>query len=154
MNSFFSYLDTEINLFRDREDPTLVYVIIRNKLQDNLLKDFHLQNAISLAGRLYRSLPDKYINARTYVDEVRKALQSKTGDTHFTRKMGLNVTSMLLGLAHQRKFDGLMARIEDDPVLKEPFDREIRGKMANIQRQHLDGLDKYAQLGALSKVGP
>ena len=129
----------------------MVYVLIKNKLQDNLLQDFYLQNAIQLAVRLYHALPDKYINARHYVDEVRKNLQSKKGDCHFTRKMGLNVTSMLLGLAHQRRFDGLMARIDDNPILKEPFDREVRGKMATYQRQHLDGLDKYAPLGSLNK---
>ena len=147
----FSYLHDELDLFRDREDPTLVYVVIRNKLQDNLLKDFHLSNAISLAGRLYRALPDKYINAKHYVDEIKRVLTSKIGDYHFTRRMGLNVTSMLLGLSHQRKFDGLMARYEDNPIMKEPFDREVKGKMANVQRQHLDGPEKYGSLGALSK---
>lgn len=140
-----------MDLFRDREDPIQVYVILKTKLQDNLTKDFFLHNAISLAGRLYRALPDKYINARFYVEEVRKMLAAKTGDHHFSRKMGLNITSMLLGAAHQRKFDALMARLDDNPVMKEPFDREIKGKMANVQRQHLDGPEKYGSLGALSK---
>ena len=147
----FSYLGDDLDLFRDREDPVQVYVILKNKLTDNLLKDFSLQNAIALAGRLYRALPDKYINARYYVEEVRKNLASKVGDHHFTRKMGLNVTSMLLGVAHQRKFDALMARLDDNPILKEPFDRETKGKMATFQRQHLDGPEKYGSLGALSK---
>ena len=110
-----------------------------------------MSNAISLAGRLYRALPDKYINAKHYIDEVKRVLTSKVGDYHFTRKMGLNVTSMLLGLSHQRKFDGLMARYEDNPIMKEPFDREVKGKMANVQRQHLEGPEKYGALGALSK---
>ena len=147
----FRYLNDDLQLFRDREDPVAVYVIIKNKLQDCLLKDFHLNNAISLAGRLYHALPDQYINARHYVDEVRKVLQSKVGDHTFTRKMGLNISSMLLGLEHQRKFDCLMARVDDSPFLKEPFDREIRGKMVNLQKQALDGLDKFQHLGALSK---
>ena len=67
--------------------------------------------------------------AEHYVEEVKKSLQSKIGDHTFTRKMGLNICSMLLGLEHQRKFDMLMARADDSPCLKEPFDREIRGKM-------------------------
>ena len=54
-----SYLNDELQLFKDREDPTVVYVILKNKLQEGLLKDFHLNNAISLAGRLYNALPDK-----------------------------------------------------------------------------------------------
>ena len=62
-NPFFSYLNDELNLFKDREDPTVVYVILKNKLQEGLLKDFHLNNAISLAGRLYNALPDKILVA-------------------------------------------------------------------------------------------
>ena len=138
-------------MFRDREDPCAVYVILKNRLKDNLLKDFHLHNAVALAGRLYHALPDCYLNARCYVDEVRKVLHSKIGDPNFTRKQGLNIASMLLGLEHQRKFDCYMARIEDSPILKEPFDREIRAKMTFLQKQTLDGPDKYQSLGALSR---
>ena len=120
-------------------------------MQDNLTKDFYLHNAISLATRLHDALPDKYINARHYIQEVRRVLQSKVGDHTFTRKMGLNISSMLLGIEHQRKFDCLMARLEDSPVLKEPFDRETRGRMVSYQKQALDGVDKFQPLGALSK---
>ena len=126
-------------------------MILKNKLHECILKDFHLHNGISLANRLYHALPDHYLNARNYVDEVRKLLSAKVGDHTFSRKMGMNVCSMLLGLEHQRKFDCLMARVDDSPALKEPFDREIRGKMVSYQKQALDGLDKFQQLGALSK---
>ena len=85
------------------------------------------------------------------MDEVRKVLQSKLGDHTFSRKMGLNITSMLLGVDHQRKFDALMARVDDSPLLKEPFDREVRGKMVSYQKQALDGFEKFKPLGALSK---
>ena len=85
------------------------------------------------------------------MDEVRKVLQSKMGDHTFSRKMGLNITSMLLGIDHQRKFDALMTRIDDSPLLKEPFDREVRGKMVSYQKQTLDGFEKFKPLGALSK---
>ena len=138
-------------MFRDREDPCAVYVILKNRLKDNLLKDFHLHNALALAGRLYHALPDCYLNAKNYVDEIKKVLQSKVGDPTFTRKQGLNICSMMLGLEHQRKFDCYMARIDDSPILKEPFDREIRAKMSFLQKQTLDGLDKYQSLGALSR---
>ena len=106
---------------------------------------------ISLAGRLHNSLPDCYINAKHYIHEVQKVLQSKVGDPSFTRKMGLNISSMLLGIEHQRKFDCLMARHDDCAVMKEPFDREVRAKMTSLQKQTLEGLDKYQALGALSK---
>ena len=44
-----------------------------------------------------------------------------------------------------------MARIDDSPILKEPFDRDIRTRMSQLQKQTLDGLDKYQSLGALSR---
>ena len=138
-------------MFRDREDPCQVYVILKNRLKDNLLKDFHLHNAVALASRLYHALPDCYLNARNYVDEIRKILHAKVGDPTFTRKQGLNICSMMLGLEHQRKFDGYMARIDDSPILKEPFDRDIRAKMTHLQKQTLEGLDKYQSLGGLSR---
>ena len=148
---YIRYLNDDLQMFRDREDPCAVYVILKNRLKDNLLKDFHLHNALALASRLYHALPDCYLNARCYVDEVRKVLHSKVGDPTFTRKQGLNIASMLLGLEHQRKFDCYMARIEDSPILKEPFDREIRAKMTFLQKQTLEGPDKYQSLGALSR---
>ena len=151
LHTYLSYLGTDLNLFRDREDPCLVYVILKNKLFDGILKDFYLNNGVTLAKRLYDALPDHYLNARHYIDEVRKVLQAKTGDHTFSRKMGLNICSMLLGIEHQRKFDVLMARADDSPLLKEPFDREIRGKMVTFQKQALDGFDRFQQLGALSK---
>ena len=147
----FRYLHDDLKMFRDREDPCAVYVILKNRLKDNLLKDFHLHNAVALASRLYHALPDCYLNARTYVDEIKKTLQSKVGDPSFTRKQGLNICSMMLGLEHQRKFDSEMARIDDSHILKEPFDREIRAKMTHLQKQTLDGPDKYQSLGALSR---
>ena len=103
------------------------------------------------SGLLRRCIPEKFLNARHYVDEVRKVLHSKMGDHTFSRKMGLNITSMLLGIDHQRKFDALMARVDDSPLLKEPFDREVRGKMVSYQKQTLDGFEKFKPLGALSK---
>ena len=138
-------------MFRDRVDPCQIYVILKNRLKDNLLRDFHLHNAVALAGRLYHALPDAYLNARQYVDEIRRVLHSKVGDPTFSRKQGLNICSMLLGLEHQRKFDCYMARIDDSPILKEPFDRDIRIKMTQLQKQTLEGPEKYQALGALSK---
>ena len=67
-------MNDDLKMFRDREDPVQVYVILKNKLQDCILKDFHLHNAINLAGRLRNALPDQYINAKHYIDEVKKVL--------------------------------------------------------------------------------
>ena len=139
-----------MNLFRDREDPVQIYVMIKNKLTHHLLKDFYLSNAISLGKRLHEALPDEYLNTKQYIHEVIKALMSKVGDTSFNRKMGLKMTSMMLGPHHQPKFDNLLDRLEDNPILKEPFDRETRHKMIdNIK--HLEGHEKLGGLHNLSK---
>ena len=139
-----------MNLFRDREDPQQIYVMIKNKLSDHLLKDFYLANAISLAKRLHDALPDSYLNTRHYIMEIWKLLTSKIGDTGFTRKMGLKATSMLLGPIHQSHFDNLMDRIEDNPVMREPFDRDTRHKMLDSVK-FLEGHEKLGGLQNLSK---
>ena len=139
-----------MNLFRDREDPQQIYVMIKNKLTDHLLKDFYLANAISLSKRLHDALPDSYLNTRHYIMEIWKLLSSKVGDTGFTRKMGLKVTSMLLGPMHQSHFDNLMDRIDDNPAMREPFDRDTRHKMLDSVK-FLEGHEKLGGLHSLSK---
>ena len=124
--------------------------MIKNKLTNHLLKDFYLNNAISLGKRLYEAFPDEYLNTKQYINQVVLALSSKIGDTSFNRKMGLKMTSMLLGPHHQPLFDNLMERLDDNPILKEPFDRDTKQKMVeNIK--HLDGHEKLGGLHHLTK---
>ena len=150
-NLGLSYLGGHpLNLFRDREDPQAIYVMIKNKLTDHLQKDFYLANAITLAKRLHDALPDEFLNTRQYILDVWKLLSSKIGDTSFNRKMGLKVTSMLLGPVHQSQFDNLLDRIEEAPCMKEPFDRDTRHKMLDSMRL-LDGHEKLGGLHNLSK---
>ena len=150
-NFLLSYLgDQPLNLFRDRENPVDIYVMIKNKLTDHLIKDFYLNNAISLSKRLYEAMPDEFLNTKQYILDVQKTLQSKVGDVSFTRKMGLKMTSMLLGPNHQPKFDNLFDRVEDNPVMREPFDREARHKMLDSIKL-LDGHEKLGGIGNLSK---
>ena len=116
----------------------------------NTLKDFYLQNAIILVKRLYEALPDDQLGLKSFVDEIHRNLVSKSGDPHYTRKMGLSDLSMCLSKAHQEQLLNLMDRNADMFQLKEPFDREIRVKMLE-NRKLLSGMDKHKQLGALPK---
>ena len=145
----FSFCE-KFNLFREKEDPSTIYVIIRNKLMTNTLKDFYLQNAVILVKRLYEALPDDQLGLKLFMDEIHRNLVSKTGDPHYTRKMGLTDVSMCLNKAHQEQLLNLMDRNADMFQLKEPFDREIRMRMLE-NRKLLPGMDKHKQLGALPK---
>ena len=116
----------------------------------NTLKDFYLQNAVILVKRLYEALPDDHLGLKAFVDEIHRSLNSKTGDPHYTRKMGLTDVSMCLSKTHQEQFLSLLDRNAEMFQLKEPFDREIRTKMLE-NRKLLSGMDKHKQLGALPK---
>ena len=116
----------------------------------NLLKDFFLQNAVILVKRLFEALPDDQLGLKAFVDEIHRGLLSKTGDPHYTRKLGLLDVSMCLSKVHQEQFFNLMDRNADMFQLKEPFDRDIRAKMLE-NRKLLSGMDKHKQLGALPK---
>ena len=138
------------NLFREKEDPGVVYVILRNKLMTNFLKDFYLQTAVVLIRRLVDALPDDQLALKSYMDQIHRSMMTKTGDAHYTRKMGLLDTSMCLNKAHQEKFHHLLDQNAEMFQLREPFDREIRSKMME-NRKLLSGMDKHKQLGALPK---
>ena len=116
----------------------------------NTLKDFYLQNAILLVKRLYEAIPDDQLGVKLFVDEIQRNLVSKTGDPHYTRKMGMTDVSMCLSKIHQEQFLNLLDRNADMFQLREPFDREIRAKMLE-NRKLLSGMDKHKQLGALPK---
>ena len=116
----------------------------------NTLKDFYLQNAVLLVKRLYEAIPDDQLGLKAFVDEIHRNLLAKTGDPHYTRKMGLSDVSMCLSKAHQEHFYNLLDRNAEMFQLKEPFDREIRAKMLE-NRKLLSGMDKHKQLGALPK---
>ena len=117
---------------------------------NNVLKDFYLQNATVLIKRLSEALPDDYLGLKSYVNEVHKELITKVGDPHYTRKMGLLDTARCLNKTHQEQFLNLVERNADMFHLKEPFDREVRGKMLE-NRKLLSGMDKHKQLGTLPK---
>ena len=79
--------------------------MIRNRLKNNLLQDFYLEDAIKLAKRLFDALPDSVATVKRYVEVVRLELQAHVGDESYTRKKGLYKFSMLLNRTHQHDFE-------------------------------------------------
>ena len=79
--------------------------MIRNRMKNNLLGEFYLEDAIKLARRFYDALPDSVATVKRFVEVIRLELQSHAGDEHFTRKRGLYKFSMLLNRTHQHEFE-------------------------------------------------
>ena len=92
-------------MFKEREDPEDVYVMIRNRMKNNLLGEFYLEDAIKLAKRLYDALPDTVSTVKRYVEVIRLELQTHVNDELYTRKRGLYKFSMILNRTHQHEFE-------------------------------------------------
>ena len=103
---FFSYLgEPPHNLFKERENAEDIYVMIRNRLKNNLLSEFYLEDAIKLAKRLYDALPDTLATIKRFTEVIRMELQTHVADEQYTRKKGLHKFSMLLNKTHQQEFE-------------------------------------------------
>ena len=97
--------ESPFNIFKERENPEDIYVMIRNRLKNNLLTEFYLEDAIKLAKRFYDALPDTLATVKRFVEVTRLELQTHVNDEHFTRKRGLYKFSMLLNRTHQHEFE-------------------------------------------------
>ena len=93
------------NIFKERENAEDIYCMIRNRLKNNLLQEFYLEDAIKLAKRFFDALPDCLANLKRYVEVVRLDLITHLNDEGFTRKKGLYKFSMLLNRSHQHEFE-------------------------------------------------
>ena len=79
--------------------------MIRNRMKNNLLSEFYLEDAIRLAKRLYDALPESVSTVKRYVEVIRLELQTHVSDEQYTRKRGLYKFSMLLNRTHQHEFE-------------------------------------------------
>ena len=79
--------------------------MIRNRLKNNLLGEFFLEDAIKLAKRFYDALPDTLTPVKRFVEMIRLDLMTHVSDENFSRKKGLYKFSMLLSRAHQHEFE-------------------------------------------------
>ena len=139
----------------DREDPSTVYIALKNKLMTCQAKEWSLEEAARLLTRFIESLDDDLACVKDYVEKVRQRLISKKDDTEFTRYHAFFLLSMCLSKPHQLAFDDHMKTLRDTRTassLLEPFDKAMRAKMSAAQKKYLNGDSRQLPLGDLSKT--
>ena len=139
----------------DREDPSVVYVSLKNRLMTAHANNWCLVEAAQLLNRLIDALDEDLACVKDYIDKVKRKLESKADDTDFTKLQACFLLSMCLSKPHQLAFDIHMRTLKDTrPVsaLLEPFDKAMRAKMVSAQRKHLSGDSRQLPLGDLSKT--
>lgn len=138
----------------DREDPSLPYVALKNKLMHCHNKDWGLEDAGRLLQRIVDALDEDCVVVKDYFEKLRLALLAKKEDPDFTKLQGFFLLSMGLSKPHQLQFDVHMRTLRDTrnhAALLEPFDKALRAKMMSAQKKHLTGDSKQLPLGDLSK---
>ena len=138
----------------DREDPSLPYVALKNKLMHCHNKDWGLEDAGRLLQRIVDALDEDCVVVKEYFEKLRLALLAKKDDPDFTKLQGFFLLSMGLSKPHQMAFDVHMRTLRDTrnhAALLEPFDKALRAKMMSAQKKHLTGDSKQLPLGDLSK---
>ena len=138
----------------DREDPSLPYVALKNKLMHCHNKEWGLEDAARLLQRLIDAFDDDCVVVKDYFEKLRLKLLSKKDDPDFTKLQGFFMLSMGLSKPHQIQFDTHMKTLRDtktNSMLLEPFDKALRSKMMTAQKKHLSGDSKQLPLGDLTK---
>ena len=138
----------------DREDPSLPYVALKNKLMHCHNKEWGLDDAARLLQRLIDAFDDDCVVVKDYFEKLRLKLLSKKDDPDFTKLQGFFMLSMGLSKPHQVQFDTHMKTLRDtktNSMLLEPFDKALRSKMMTAQKKHLSGDSKQLPLGDLTK---
>jgi len=138
----------------DREDPSLPYVALKNKLMHCYNKEWGLEDAGRLLQRIIDALDEDCVVVKDYFEKLRHTLLAKKDDPDFTKLQGFFLLSMGLSKPHQLAFDVHMKTIKDTKnhsMLLEPFDKALRSKMQTAQKKHLNGDSKQLPLGDLSK---
>ena len=138
----------------DREDPSLPYVALKNKLMHCHNKEWGLEDAARLLQRLIEAFDEDCVVVKDYFEKLRLKLLSKKDDPDFTKLQGFFMLSMGLSKPHQIAFDKHMKTLRDtktNSMLLEPFDKALRSKMMTAQKKHLTGDSKQLPLGDLTK---
>ena len=138
----------------DREDPSLPYVALKNKLMHCHNKEWGLEDAARLLQRLIDAFDEDCVVVKDYFEKLRLKLLSKKDDPDFTKLQGFFMLSMGLSKPHQIQFDTQMKTLRDtktNSMLLEPFDKALRSKMMTAQKKHLSGDSKQLPLGDLTK---
>ena len=138
----------------DREDPSTVYIALKNRLMTSHAKDWSLDDANRLLLRLVEAMDEDLACVKDYIEKVRRRIEAKRDDADFTRLQAFFMLSMCLSKPHQVAFDDHMKLLRDTrPVacLMEPFDKALKTKMVLAQKKHLTGDSRQLPLGDLTK---
>ena len=121
----------------DKENPETVYVAIRHQLMTNTFT-LTAEQAIRSLDRFYHAIPDDWPVFKRYVAQISKEMNDQKSKSHFDRRQGLNLLSMVLKKAHQIMFDVYLHRNKNNAGLHEPFDANTLRKMEQF-RTNLSG---------------
>ena len=125
------------NVMPDKENPETVYVAIKHQLMNNTFT-LTADQAIKNLDRLFYSIPDNWPVFKRYVHQISKEMSDQKTKSHFDRRQGLNLLSMVLKKSHQILFDVYLHRNKNNAGLHEPFDASILKKMEQF-RTNLKG---------------
>ena len=121
----------------DKENPETVYVAIKHQLMNNTFT-LTADQAIKSLDRFFHSIPDNWPVFKRYVYQISREMTEQKSKSHFDRRQGLNLLSMVLKKSHQILFDVYLHRNKNNAGLHEPFDASTLKKMEQF-RSNLKG---------------
>ena len=134
------------NVMPDKENPSTVYVAIRHQLMNNTFT-ITADQAIKSLDRYYHSIPDDWPVFKRYIAQISKEMNDQKSKSHFDRRQGLNLLSMILKKSHQILFDVYLHRNKNNASMQEPFDASTLKKMETYRSQNLTGDAQILPIG-------
>ena len=134
------------NVMPDKENPSTVYVAIRHQLMNNTFT-ITADQAIKSLDRYYHSIPDDWPVFKRYIAQISKEMNEQKSKSHFDRRQGLNLLSMILKKPHQILFDVYLHRNKNNASMHEPFDANTLKKMEQYRSQNLTGDAQLLPIG-------
>ena len=130
----------------DKENPSTVYVAIRHQLMNNTFS-ITAEQAIKNLDRYYHSIPDDWPVFKRYIAQISKEMNDQKSKSHFDRRQGLNLLSMILKKSHQILFDVYLHRNKNNASMQEPFDANTLKKMEQYRSLNLTGDAQILPIG-------
>ena len=134
------------NVMPDKENPSTVYVAIRHQLMNNTFS-ITADQAIKNLDRFFHSIPDDWPVFKRYIAQITKEMMDQKSKSHFDRRQGLNLLSMVLKKSHQILFDVYLHRNKNNASMQEPFDSTTLKKMEQYRTQNLTGDAQLLPIG-------
>ena len=134
------------NVMPDKENPSTVYVAIRHQLMNNTFT-LTAEQAIKNLDRFFHAIPDDWPVFKRYIAQISKEMNDQKSKSHFDRRQGLNLLSMVLKKSHQILFDVYLHRNKNNASMQEPFDANTLKKMEQYRTLNLTGDAQILPIG-------